>query len=252
MSEMDRQSTEMLIGIVCLILVAVLYLQRPPVEPKTVVSSKPASSIIKSELERQTTASPKPLPTMVKPELERQNIASPKPLPTIVKPQQLERQTTPSPRPLPTIIKPGLEDQTTTASPKPLPTIIKPGENWLSPSDISVVDGDTIRVRARTVRLVGFDAPETGGRARCHRERELAQRATEQLRKLVAGGGLDLRMVPCACPPGTEGTSACNFGRACGSWLANGRDVGMTLISQSLAKPFHCGKQSCPPPPTWC
>jgi len=193
MSEMDRQSTEALTGIVILILVAVLYLQRPPVEPKTIASSKPMPTIIKSELQPQTTASP-----------------------------------------------------------KPLPTIVKPGENWLSPSDISVIDGDTIRARGRTVRLVGFDAPETGGRARCHRERELAERATVQLRRLVAGGGLELRMVPCACPPGTEGTSACNFGRACGYLLAHGRDVGMTLISQGLAKPFQCGKHSCPPLPAWC
>ena len=190
---MDRQSTEVLIGTVVLILVAVLYLQRLPVEPKTIASTKPVPTIINSELEPQITASP-----------------------------------------------------------KPLPTIVKPGENWLSPSDISVIDGDTIRARGRTVRLVGFDAPETGGRARCHRERELAERATEQLRRLVAGGGLELRMVPCACPPGTEGASACDFGRACGYLLAHGRDIGMTLISQGLAKPFQCGTQSCPPPPAWC
>ena len=192
-SEMDRQSTEVLIGIVILILVIVLYLQRPPVVPKTIASSKP-------------------LPTIVKPELERQ----------------------------------------ITASPNPLPTIVKPGENWLSPSDISVVDGDTIRARGRTVRLVGFDAPETGDRARCHGERELAQRATEQLRRLVAGGGIDLRMVPCACAPGTEGTSACNFGRACGYLSVQGRDVGATLISKGLAKPYLCGATSCPPRQLWC
>jgi endonuclease YncB( thermonuclease family) len=209
---MDRQSAEVWIGMVILILVAVLYWQRPPVEPKAIASSKPQPTIIKPELARQTTAASKALPTIVKPELERQS----------------------------------------TAASKPLPTIVKPSENWLSPSDVFVVDGDTIRARGRSVRLVGFDAPETGGRARCHRERELAERATEQLRRLVAGGGLELRMVPCACPPGTEGTSACNFGRACGYLLANGRDVGMTLISQSLAKPFHCGNQSCPPLPTWC
>ena len=209
---MDRQSTEVLIGIVILILVIVLYLQRPPVVPKTIASSKPLPTIVKPELERQTAASPNPLPTIVKPGLERQ----------------------------------------TTASPNPLPTIVKPGENWLSPSDISVVDGDTIRARGRTVRLVGFDAPETGDRARCHGERELAQRATEQLRRLVAGGGVDLRMVPCACAPGTEGTSACNFGRACGYLSVQGRDVGATLISQGLAKPYLCGATSCPPRQLWC
>lgn len=37
----------------------------------------------------------------------------------------------------------------------------------LSPHDVRVLDGDTIAVRGVTYRLVGFDAPETGDRARC-------------------------------------------------------------------------------------
>jgi succinate dehydrogenase/fumarate reductase flavoprotein subunit len=32
----------------------------------------------------------------------------------------------------------------------------------------AVFDGDTVRWEGRTVRLVGFDTPETGNRARCH------------------------------------------------------------------------------------
>ena len=135
---------------------------------------------------------------------------------------------------------------------KPLPEIIKPGENWLSPSDIAVVDGDTIRTKGRTIRLVGFNAPETGNRARCSAERELGERATARLKSLIANGGLELRLVPCACPPGTEGTQACNFGRACAYLRVHGRDVGTTLISERLAKPFHCGLHSCPPLQTWC
>ena len=131
-------------------------------------------------------------------------------------------------------------------------TTVNFAENALNPSEILVVDGDTIRVRGRTIRLVGFDAPETGNRARCPRERELADRATARLRDLVADGGIELRTVPCACAPGTEGTSACNFGRACGYLRARGRDVGSTLIAQGLAKPFHCGTYSCPPQSTWC
>ena len=145
---------------------------------------------------------------------------------------------------------PGQVPANTTA--KPLPTIVKPGENWFSPSDIGVIDGDTITARGRIVRLAGFDAPETGNRARCQRERELADQATTRLKSLIANGGLDLRMVPCACQPGTEGTSACNFGRACGYLSVHGRDVGATLISQGLAKPYLCGATSCPPRQLWC
>ena len=63
----------------------------------------------------------------------------------------------------------------------------------ISPIEITVIDGDTIRARGKTIRLVGFDAPETGSHARCPRERELGDRATTQLKTLIAGGGLELR-----------------------------------------------------------
>ena len=174
--------------------------------------------------------------------------ASSKPLPSIVK---AEAQATVASKPLPNIVKPESERKII-ASSRPLPTIVKSGENRLSPSEVFVIDSNTIRARGRIVRLAGFDAPEIAGRARCPRERELAERASAQLLNLVRGGGLELRMVPCACPLGTEGTPACNFGRACGYLLAHGRDVGSTLIAQGLAKPFQCVAQSCPPQSTWC
>ena len=134
----------------------------------------------------------------------------------------------------------------------PLPRIIGPNPDAISPREITVVDGDTIQARGRTVRLVGFDAPESGLLARCARERELAERATTQLRSLVAGGGLELRLVPCACSPGTEGTRACNHGRACGHLIAHGRDVGATLIQYMVARPYVCGTTSCPKRGSWC
>jgi hypothetical protein len=64
---------------------------------------------------------------------------------------------------------------------------------------ISVADGDTIRVSGEpsAVRLVGFNTPET-----------------RRLRQIVAGGGLDLTLVRCACAPGTEGSPRCNYGPA--------------------------------------
>ena len=36
-------------------------------------------------------------------------------------------------------------------------------------------------------------------------------------------GGLQLRPVRCSCRPGTEGTSLCNYGRACGELRSHGR-----------------------------
>ena len=48
----------------------------------------------------------------------------------------------------------------------------------LGANAVDVVDGDTIRARGRTIRLVGIDTPEMGNHAHCERERELAARAT--------------------------------------------------------------------------
>jgi hypothetical protein len=98
-----------------------------------------------------------------------------------------------------------------------LPTIITGASaHAISPREIKIIDGDTIVARGRTIRLVGYDAAETGRNARCAREREIGDRATALLKALIAGGSLKLRMVSCACPPGTR---ECNFGRSCGRLL---------------------------------
>jgi endonuclease YncB( thermonuclease family) len=62
----------------------------------------------------------------------------------------------------------------------------------IAPGAIDVIDGDTIRAHGRSVRLVGFDAPESGLRAQCESESTLAAKATFRLRQLVSTGGLDL------------------------------------------------------------
>jgi micrococcal nuclease len=139
------------------------------------------------------------------------------------------------------------------AAKPPLPMIVRGASDAaITPGEITVVDGDTIRAKGRTIRLVGFDAPESDNRASCPQERETAGRATARLRSLVSGGGLELRLVPCACPPGTEGMRECNFGRACGTLTTGGRDVGAILIAERLAKPFICGATSCPRRQPWC
>ena len=83
--------------------------------------------------------------------------------------------------------------------------------------DMPVIDGDTIRAyhQQPDVRLVGFNAPETR-RAQCEVERHLGGKATARLRNLVQTSKLDFALVACACPPGTEGTPSCNYGRRCG------------------------------------
>ena len=126
----------------------------------------------------------------------------------------------------------------------------------IAPEDIAVLDGDTIRIRtsAPSIRLVGFNAPETKrGKFACEAERQLGIRASARLRELVKGGNLDFEFVACSCPAGTEGRRSCNYGRKCGTLKSNGRDVGEILIEEKLAVPFVCGPISCPTTPRpWC
>jgi endonuclease YncB( thermonuclease family) len=116
----------------------------------------------------------------------------------------------------------------------------------------TVIDGDTVHWQGRTVRLVGFVAPETGDRAPCQSKRAKADNATARLRELISSGTVKLELVRCSCPPGTEGTKACNFSRSCGILTVNGRDAGQILISEGLVRRYRCGQLSCPPRGSWC
>lgn len=94
-----------------------------------------------------------------------------------------------------------------------------------------------------SVRLTGFDAPEEGQRARCAAERTLAARTAARLRQIISRGDrIDLQMIACACPPGTEGTQQCKNGRPCGRLTVDGKDVGVILVAENLAHTFVCGQ----------
>ncbi len=128
-------------------------------------------------------------------------------------------------------------------------------QNSISTRDIRVIDGDTVKIsgESRSIRLVGFNTPETKS-ARCSRERELGYQASRRLTELLSSASeIEFRRVRCACKPGTEGTRACNFGRLCGRLYVDGQDVGSKLISEELAVRYICGATSCPPRPgNWC
>ncbi|HET7681320.1 MAG TPA: thermonuclease family protein [Xanthobacteraceae bacterium] len=123
----------------------------------------------------------------------------------------------------------------------------------IEPGAIGIVDGDTITVRgySRHVRLLGFDTPETGFEARCSAERAVAAQATQRLRQIVAGGGLDLTITPCKCWQ-RRGMFNCNAGRYCGVLKANGRDVSTLMIGEGLARPAQCGKACRDGQKSWC
>jgi endonuclease YncB( thermonuclease family) len=119
-------------------------------------------------------------------------------------------------------------------------------------TDISVIDGDTVRSGGHTYRLVGFDTPERGDLAHCDSERTLTHQATERLQQLIDAGHATLERITCACKPGTEGTRRCNYGRLCGTLRADGQDVGPILIREGLAHPYVCSGTHCPRRQGWC
>jgi endonuclease YncB( thermonuclease family) len=142
-------------------------------------------------------------------------------------------------------------EQTVAPAPAPAKSMVVPA----APISVYVIDGDTVSLNdgRPNVRLVGFNAPETGSRARCETERQKGEAAKRRLRELASSGRPDFQQVACSCPPGTEGTNVCNFGRRCGTLRVNGVDVGSTLVGEGLAVRFTCGATSCPTlPRPWC
>lgn len=153
---------------------------------------------------------------------------------------------------LPAVIK--LEPRDASSGPKviDLGSEITGALGAVSPGGIRVVDADTIFHNGKTYQLVGYDTPESGPRAKCAAEQELAQRAVRRLRQIVAGGDLRLQRVSCGCPAGTEGTDRCNHGRLCAVLTAGDRDVAQILIGEGLARRYTCRGDNCPPKQSWC
>lgn len=120
---------------------------------------------------------------------------------------------------------PRAEAQTQLASTE-APRVDTPG------SRIRVIDGDTIEDMRDdiTYRLVNIDTPETGSRARCSAERALGNRATEAVRTLISQAErLELR------PTGRID----RYGRTIAFVVIDGQDMGETLISEGLARPWR-------------
>ena len=107
----------------------------------------------------------------------------------------------------------------------------------IDPAAIYVSDGDTISLNRQSVRLVGFDAPETY-EPRCAYERALGERATDRLEELVRSGAV----VELMFLPGLD-----KYQRRLGRLLVANRDVGEILTSEGLARPYEGGRRE-----EWC
>lgn len=115
---------------------------------------------------------------------------------------------------------------------------------------MSVLDGDTIEVRARIwlgqevrarVRLAGIDAPELNGR--CARERDLAAEARAFL---VA------RPTPTDADPAEVHLRDIRYGKFAGRVLArveapDGEDLSHSLLAAGLARAYNGGRRA-----PWC
>lgn len=110
-------------------------------------------------------------------------------------------------------------------------------EGEIRASAVRVVDGDTIEYGVLSIRLTGFDTPETYY-ADCAVENARGDAATARLQQLILGAGtvqLFLR------------EERDRYGRSLGSLLVDSRNVGDILISEGLARRYGGRRRS-----GWC
>jgi micrococcal nuclease len=102
---------------------------------------------------------------------------------------------------------------------------------------IVVIDGDTVTAGGKTVRLLGFDAPETF-RSKCAVEHDLGMKAATRLGELINHGSrVELQ----------DSGRVDRYGRTLGTLIIDGMDVADTMIIEELAVPYHGGKRR-----SWC
>jgi endonuclease YncB( thermonuclease family) len=101
-----------------------------------------------------------------------------------------------------------------------------------------VVDGDTIRIGDRRIRLVGFDAPEKN--ARCEAERLGAARATAALQDWLNRGPFTMRV-----EAGTDRTD--RYGRDLRAALREEGALSGYMVGGNLARSYGGGSRG-----GWC
>ncbi len=107
----------------------------------------------------------------------------------------------------------------------------------LSASKVIAVDGDTIDHGDDRYRLIGFDTPETF-RAQCEAERALGLKAKDRLTEIIQTSG----QIELVIQPDLD-----VHDRFLAVGRSGGQELGKTLISEGLARPYSGGKRR-----SWC
>lgn len=96
-----------------------------------------------------------------------------------------------------------------------------------------VVDGDTLRLGDRRVRLIGIDAPELTT-ARCADENAMAERAADRLQALVNAGAFDM--------VAHRFWNKDGYGRDLRLLKRGDVSIGQTLVGEGLARHYYGSK----------
>ncbi len=100
-----------------------------------------------------------------------------------------------------------------------------------------IVDGDTIKVAGKKIRVEDIDTPEIHD-YKCQSEFERGQRAKARLLELVNAGPFEI--------VSNGGDDMDRYGRKLRHLKRNGRSLGAILVSEGLARPYAGGRRS------WC
>lgn len=100
----------------------------------------------------------------------------------------------------------------------------------------SVHDGDTFRIGAERIRVLGMDAPEIGRGANCDREQRAAIEARDFLARAVRGNNVRI-----------ERNGLDVYGRTLARVYVDGRDIASVMLASGLARPYVRGRHG-----DWC
>ncbi len=92
---------------------------------------------------------------------------------------------------------------------------------------VRVIDGDTFDYAGIRIRVADIDTPEMRGR--CPYETELANRATQRMRALLAAGPFELHSL-------SSGRDEDRYGRKLRIVTRAGRSLGNVLVAEGLAR----------------